>query len=342
VVYTFSRIFYKVIKVTCGVFTFLQDYSLARTSFLLLNKASRQKADLYIAHTLGALPAASKAAIKRNVPFGFDAEDYHSGESTTPSMQRTINLQNKYFPKLSYLTAASPLIAEAYHQLFPQLTPVIINNVFSKRYLLSKFPPYKKGDVLKLFWFSQTIGRERGIEDIIIAIGKSGSEKIQCTLLGDCSDELRSYLLQLAEHNNLKTGQIIFSYPVEPDHIFSIASEHHIGLATETGKDENNKRALSNKIFTYLLSGMAVVASNTPAQEKFMKEYAGIGKVYNTGDTEQLGDIFLSFLNNDHELNNCRSTSIDLASDKLNWENESGKFLSVVQSVIDQKRSSVN
>lgn len=342
IVYNLSRIFYKTVKASCGVFTFLQDYSLARTSFLLLNKAVKQNADLYIAHTLGALPAAVKAASKRKVPCGFDAEDYHSGESATSSMQRTIHIQKKYFRRLTYITAASPLIADAYRQLFPQLAPVVVNNVFSKRFLVTNIQPYTKGDDLKIFWFSQTIGKKRGIEDIIIAIGKSANVNIQCTLLGSCSDDIRSYLLHLADENNVKAGQLSFSGPVDPEQIFKIASEHHIGMATETGKDENNKIALSNKIFTYLLSGMAIVASNTPAQEKFMKEYPGTGKLYKIGDYDGLAKIFLSLLNNENELNNCRSTSLDLADKKLNWENESGKFLSVVRSVINRKKSPVN
>jgi hypothetical protein len=37
-------------------------------------------ADLYVAHNLGALPAALAAARRAGVPAGFDAEDFHSGQ----------------------------------------------------------------------------------------------------------------------------------------------------------------------------------------------------------------------------------------------------------------------
>ena len=331
--YFFSRILHKTIRIS----RFLRHYSLARTSYLLISAAIKQNADLYIAHTLGALPPVSKAAERGKVPLGFDAEDYHSGESATPSLHGTIEIQNKYFPKLNYLTVSSPLIGEAYQQIFPGIKTVVINNVFSRSFLQPGIKLYAKGDVLKIFWFSQTISAKRGIEDVIIAMGKLVNGKVSFSLLGYCADNVRRHLLRTAQENGLNPTQITFLEPVEPSQIFKIAADHHIGMATETGHDENNRIALSNKIFTYILSGLAVVASDTPAQKKFINENSQIGKIYKSGNNEELADIFRYFLEQDAELNNCRKNSISLAAEELNWEKESKKFLSLIDSVLHKK-----
>lgn len=333
--YYVSRVIYKIIKSLSSMVNDLNDYSLARTSYMLVNQAIKQKANIYIAHTLGALPAAVKAATHNKVACGFDAEDYHSGESATPSSQRTKDIQSKYFSRLRYLTVASPLIGEAYRKDFPFVDPILINNVFSKKYLLPDLKLYVSGDTLKIFWFSQTIDKGRGIEDIIYAMGKLHSQKIKFTLLGSCKEEMRHHILKVATENNLRLDQIIFLDPVDPAEIFKIAVDHHIGMATEPGFDENNRRALSNKIFTYLLSGLAVVASDTPAQSQFLKEYPSIGKIYKTGNADGLANIFLHFIENSNEMNMCRQNAIEVADKHLNWENESKKFVSVIKRILD-------
>ena len=333
VIYYSSRIFFKAIKTVGNLFTGLKDFSLSRTSYFLFKKAVMEKADLYIAHNLGALPAAVKAASRTKGLCGFDAEDFHSGESTTGSLTRTIHVEKKYFPKLGYLTTASPLISDAYLQLFPDLQPVVINNVFSRKFLQPNIKIYNKGEVLKLFWFSQTVGTNRGIEDIIIAMAKLAVPNIQFTILGSCSTDMRQSLLELASQNNLDSNQLLFLEPVSPGEIFKIASGHHIGMAAETGHDDNRKRVLTNKIFTYILSGLAIVASNTPAQEMFIKENPNIGRIYQTNNPFDLSKIFYFFLQNYDELNNYRQNAISLADKKLNWEIESQKFLGVIQSL---------
>ena len=96
---------------------------------------------------------------------------------------------------------------------------------------------------------------------MISAIGLIKDQKIELTLLGNISASNKLYFKKLIEKENIKG--VNFLPPVEEKKIFEIASEHHIGLASETGKDLNNNIALSNKIFTYLLAGNAILFSNT-------------------------------------------------------------------------------
>jgi glycosyltransferase involved in cell wall biosynthesis len=311
--------------------------SVSHTHRQLVSAAEKTHADIFIAHNLGALAAAVSVATNKKKFCAFDAEDYHRGQAAKNSRvyKRVLKIEDHFFPRLNYCSAASPLIGEAYKKIYDFLNPVIINNYFSKDFISGNTLQYKTGDILKLIWFSQTIGKNRGIEDIVEAMGKIKNEKIHCTLLGLCSSNTKEYFLDLAAKNRLKKHQLIFMQPVAPDNIFNIASGHHIGLATETGRDENNKLALSNKIFTYLISALAILASDTPAQQQFMNENQQIGYIYKSGNSDKLACFIQKLMDDNSLLNLMRSNSKSLAENRLNFENEKIKLLSTVEKVLN-------
>lgn len=315
------KIFEKLFKL--GLENYAADYASILFCQELTNAAKRCPADLYIAHNLGALPAAIKAAKKYKANTAFDAEDFHRGENVLGSFhwRHTVYLENKYLPQLSYLSTASPLITKEYKQLFSQLSVFTINNVFPLNFL-QPLAFSKSQNTLKLFWFSQTIGPKRGLEDVIKAMGILNNEKIKLHLLGNLSLSSKQYFEQLVEESNIKKEQIEYLLPVEEDKIAEIASTCDIGLALEVPYYLNREICLTNKIFIYLLAGNAIVFSNTKSQEKFLKENIGIGKIYSSGSPEELALIFQFYLNNPDVLLEHRKNSWSLAKDKFNWDNE--------------------
>jgi glycosyltransferase involved in cell wall biosynthesis len=331
--YLFSRISFKFFRSLIKFWpnVFLKKNALNRTSYRLLKKLSSVKADMYIAHGLGVLPAVIRAAKKNKAKAGIDFEDHYSGQWETNSKEYKLYkwVEDNCIPGISYATAASSLIAEKYKQDYPSLSPVVINNVFSKAFLQPALTEYKGGK-LKLFWFSQTVGKGRGIEELIRALGKLDGD-ISCTILGSCGIQEKNELLQYAKKNGLEEGQIIFSEPVSPDKIFAIAGEHHIGLALETEESLNRNICLTNKIFTYLLSGLAVLATDTLAQKQFLQSHPGIGNFYTKGNANELAGLIRGYKNNPVLLQLHRSNALALAAGELNWEQEQKKFLTLIE-----------
>jgi len=133
----------------------------------LKKTASTIPAALYIGHNLGSLPAVLHAGRRWKARIAFDAEDFHRGEEPVNSWHYNIakKIEDQYFPHLNYLTTASPLISARYLELYPSLSPVTVNNVFSKKYLQPVLN--NKKNELKLFWFSQTVGANRRHELIV-------------------------------------------------------------------------------------------------------------------------------------------------------------------------------
>jgi glycosyltransferase involved in cell wall biosynthesis len=139
----------------------------------------------------------------------------------------------------------------------------------------------------------------------------------------------------LAESVGLTHKQLIFLGPIEESQIVQLAAEHHIGLASEPGRDLNNELALSNKIMIYLLAGNALVASKTKAQNDFLKIYNSIGLLYEKESKNDVQKVLRIYLENPELLHQHRNASLQLAKTELNWDIESIKWLNLINHLTD-------
>jgi len=319
----------------CSWFPFLQACRIrmfARVYDELSAAAIQLKADLYIGHNLGTLPVVANAAKKRGVPYAFDAEDFHREESASDAVSNSGKwkrlIEEQYFPGAAYITAASPLIGAEYQKHFPSQKFPVINNVFPKA-LQPPFRDSPKGH-LRLFWFSQTIGTDRGLDDVVGAIQLISDIPVQLTLLGKCSDPLKQYFESKCASPN---HTIRIHDPIEPSQIFTVAAGQDIGLALESGASLNRNIALTNKIFTFLLAGNAVLVSETPAQKNFIQDYPSTGLSYPIGDIQSLAKHLTFFYQNRQALQHARRSAWQLAHDALNWEEEQKKLIQLIESI---------
>ena len=124
--------------------------------------------------------------------------------------------------------------------------------------------------------------------------------------------------------------------PVSPVELISFAAQFDVGLASENNVPLNRDICLTNKLFTYLQSGLAIVASNTTAQQAFIVENPETGKLYDRANPQSLVDILLDYEANREMLLNARKASLKLGRQKLNWENESIKYLSLVNKTLNK------
>ncbi len=316
----------------------LAERAAGRCSFLLLKEALRQPADLYIAHNLAALPVAVLAAKKNKAQCGFDAEDFHRNEISDDPNNFNVRLktflEEKYFPQTDYLTASSLPISELYQKLFPFKKITTILNAFL---IVKEVQPsvIKAGEPLKLFWFSQTIGLNRGLQDAISAIKILENEQIELHLLGFLSERTNSGIQDLITGLRFSKKTVVTFYsPVSSEKLPTFAAQFDVGLALEPGFCKNNDAALSNKIFTYLQAGLAVAASDTVAQKQFLNENPDLGFCYEKGNGQQLANFLKRFIEEPDLLQKTKLAAYQAARSHLNWETESVKFLKVVEKTL--------
>ena len=305
--------------------------AISRVTPYLISAAKSERADLYIAHNVGALPAAVIGANKFGAKAAFDAEDYHRGEFKYLEDKASLHLvaiEDIYLPKCTYVTAASPLIASAYQGLYPTSVFTVILNVFSKCYLQEI--RHHSNEYLTMFWFSQTVGPNRGLETVVKALNLlDKSYKVELYLMGNIVHGFDQLLLSLSD-----TKCIHFLPPVIPDEVFSVASRFDIGLSLERPDFKNRDVCLTNKIFTYILAGNCIIYSDTKAQVEFLEKYPDTGFMFEAGNEQQLSAIIKNLFDDRNELIAAKEASLRLADKELNWENESVKFINLINQTL--------
>ncbi|MDB5594722.1 MAG: hypothetical protein JWM36_1683 [Hyphomicrobiales bacterium] len=304
----------------------------------LRQAALRTPADLYIAHYVAALPAAAAAAARHGARYAFDAEDFHLGD--LPDVPEHAfakaliqGIEGRYLPGCAYVSAASPGIADAYAQTYGLAPPTIVLNVFP----LQDGPGAvtRKGAADRspsVYWFSQTIGPDRGLECAVRAIGHAKSRP-HLYLLGRTAAGYQQRLLDLAEATGCH-DRVHFLPTAPPLQMVRIAARYDIGLASETGNTPSRERALTNKLFTYMLAGLPVVISDTPAQKKFAVGLESCLWLYPRNDAQALADGLDHFLLDAERLAAARSAAWALGQGTYNWDKEKRIILGRIETML--------
>lgn len=299
----------------------------------LVSAGIKEKAHLYIGHNPGALPIVARIAKVTGSIFAFDLEDFHSGELEFQHRNSKLirKIEAKFLSQAKYLSAASPLIADKYTEVYNLMRPPLcLNNTFS----LSKQPVFQKDkpvNPLKLIWFSQKLGRDRGIQDVLLALEELKDIAIYIGLLGQCSSRDAIFFKSFIK-SKLHTIDVL--EPCTETELILQCSRFHIGLALERNTPINRDICLTNKIFTYLLAGNAILASNTKGQTQFIEQYSGIGQIYPIEDIKALANILRKWNEDAESLNAMRRQAWELANTELNWEKEQIKFINQIESVL--------
>jgi glycosyltransferase involved in cell wall biosynthesis len=302
----------------------------------LIRAAQRHPADLYIAHYPAALPAAALAARRHGGLYAFDAEDFHLGdppEDSTYDAQRALTraIESRWLPGAAFVTAASPGIADAYAAAYAIPTPTVVRNMFS----LCQAPagPTPAGtcpESPSIYWFSQTIGPDRGLECAIQAIRLSAARP-HLHLRGQISEHYRHILLDLVRQLGVEQ-HLHFHPPASPTQLETLAAQFDVGLVGETGITPNRRIALVNKLFSYALAGIPALLSDIPAHQAIAAEAGNAVSLYRANDPQSLADAIDRWLIDPGEqLEKARATSYRLGQTLWNWEAEQTALLRRVE-----------
>jgi glycosyltransferase involved in cell wall biosynthesis len=308
----------------------------------LTTAACAVPAELYIAHYVAALPAAAAAAQLHGAALGYDAEDFHAGErandvgaSREITLVRTI--EGRFLPRCLHRTAASPMIAEAYAELYGvELVPVL--NVFPLPEAGDGPEPPRDVDPrrgLSAYWFSQTIGPDRGLQAFIQAMART---RARVTLHVRGSDHWGHGKNLVALAQSLEIGDRVELLPMEsPFRMVEFAGQYDVGLSLEADVSESRRRCLTNKIFTYLLAGRPVVLSDTPAQAALAGDLGQAAALVSLSDPATIADQLDRWALAPEALQAAREAAWQLARTRYNWQVEQRAFLASVTRALEQQ-----
>ncbi|RBQ10000.1 hypothetical protein [Pedobacter miscanthi] len=287
----------------------------------------KEKADLYIAHTIQALPIVQWAAKFNQSKFAFDAEDYHREESTDKRQNQSAKIiEDKYLVNASYISAASPFIGKCYQENFPTKKVITLNNYFEKEN--KKIETNEDQKLIKLVWFSQTIGTNRGLAEFLLKLANFNASEYEVHLRGSCSNETKAEILKdLSDEWRKK----IFFYPQCSSYeLNSWLQKFDVGLALENSVPNNRNLCITNKIFQYLDAGLAIIATATIGQKWVMQQCPSAGFILDQ-------DTDLMNLQNWQKDRKClefaKKAAVLAATHTFNWKFEQKKLIETIKQI---------
>lgn len=309
----------------------VRDHACSRFLRPLSALAAWEGADTIIAHNLQALPAAARAARRLGARLGFDIEDLHSGElPDTPehSSRRALvaAIEARYLPRCDYLTASSPGIADAIAELYGVRRPVVVLNAFPAEHPSRDRASRDRVDPAPaLYWFSQTLGPDRGVEDALHAIAAM-TTPAHLYLRGAVSGDYRSRLLQHARQLGC-ADRVHLLDVVPPSELVARSAEHDVGLALEQPLTRNRDLCVTNKLFTYMLAGLAIAATDTTGQRSLLDGMDAGAFLYPAGDAAVLARRLDELLGSGERLAIAKAKASAAGVGRFSWEHESAKLI---------------
>lgn len=263
--------------------------AIGRTHDELMDAILRDPGDLIYGGTRGAIAAVVEASRSAGVPCGVDFEDFHCGEDDPEGDGRVRNalsagIMREALSHAACVTAGSAAIADACESTFGR-RPVPIHNVFALPPAPRRQPPH---GAPRLYWFSQTIGPGRGIEDVIDAAGRAGIPA-ELHLRGVVDPEYAVALKHRAWTHARRLSLSIHD-PAPPDRMVDLCAAYDAGISVEPDWIPNRALCLPNKALVYPLAGLALVLTATVGQAPLAADTHGYAVTYRPGDVDALAD----------------------------------------------------
>jgi glycosyltransferase involved in cell wall biosynthesis len=253
-------------------------------------------ADVYIAHNIDMLLPAVHASECNGALLIFDAMEYYSdmGDGQTSRESTIIRaIERRNLKKCALTLASSPQLAEALAKAYEIPAPLALYNT----------PPLvaeihrRDGEGLQLYWRNSVLGLgQRGLDDALLAVAILRDDGISLHLRGrfgaDAGASLRARIVELGIQ-----GNVFIHAPHGPDEAVAAASQYDVGLCLERPGIRNHELTVSNKLFDYMMGGLAVISSDLPGL-RYVVEQSGAGLCYRPGSPEDLAKKCEIFIRN--------------------------------------------
>lgn len=296
-----------------------------------LKQLKQEQADFYLGHQEMGM-ALAKALIENGHQVAFDFEDWHSKDLLPKDrlfrpIQLLEQLEKFLLDNAVYCYTTSEVMARAmseYHQT--RISEVIYNSFFSSQRegMDGIQKDMRHHDTPSVYWFSQVIGRGRGLEllfDSLVFV----KIPFQLHLRGKISEDYRKEL----KSNTPVHIELYFHDLVPPEELISRIAEHDLGIAFEESLPESRNYTITNKVFHYFQSGIPILATETEGQiEIFRKAPKAIIVVQR--NPKAIAEELDAILTDVKRLKQSRDASWTAGEDIFSFENQANHLLGML------------
>jgi glycosyltransferase involved in cell wall biosynthesis len=304
----------------------------------LLRAARALRADFYIVHYESALWVGSKL-LQAGQRVGIDLEDWYS-EDLLPENRKERplkllrSLEATLLQKGVYSSCPSAAMSSALAAEYQCRPPSVIYNAFpwsDRQSLDGQQKDRRDRSLPSIHWYSQTLGRGRGLEDLLAAL-PFVEHRAEIHLRGKLSRGFEEWLRSQVPDSWQKN---LFVHDlVSNEELLSRIAEHDIGFAGEMKYCRSRDLTVTNKMLHYLLAGLAVVASDTSGQLEIARQVPQGVRTYPSGNPPALAAELNRLLASQEELRSAKATALAAAERTFSWERQAPMLVSHFQKAL--------
>ncbi|MCP4367642.1 MAG: glycosyltransferase family 4 protein [Deltaproteobacteria bacterium] len=302
-------------------------------NFLQLNlrliiRYYRLDVKLYYPNDIDVAVAAAVLAWIHKKPLLYETHEFHVDQSAAhPAWYRRVimALEGWVAKRSTNMIVVGNCIAQAIRRQYQLDTqPVVIKNC----------PPFqqvtKSSDIelpFKLLYHG-VYQPKRGLEQVILAMHHIDEAHLY----------LRGYGYWEKPLHNLVTAEdledrVTFFPPVPMQTLVTEAAPFDVGVGAFQGVNLSSRYCLPNKVFEYMMAGLALAVSDLPELHRVVDDY-GVGVTFDPADPEDIARKINSMLDNPDVLHQMQRRSLKAAREVFNFEAEGKKLQKIVEDII--------
>ncbi len=286
-----------------------------RTIQLVRAGARHGPVDVVHANDLGTLPAGFLLARQWAARLVYDAHELYSEfEAPSPPLTRrlTLGLERTLARRAgSIVTVSDGMARELAPRLRLRTAPLVVMNT-----------PARADEPLRRFEdgplravYQGRLGPGRPLEDLLAAVPDAGVELTLRIPLAEVA------ALEAAVWARGLTDRVHEREPVAPTDVLAALREFEVGVIFDRPLSRNSELTLPNKLFEYLMAGLAVVVPRLDSIGPLV-EHERVGIVFEPGRPDELARALAELAGDRPRLLELRERALELARSRLNAEVE--------------------
>jgi glycosyltransferase involved in cell wall biosynthesis len=319
-----------------GVRKWEAEYWRLNSSFDAIYQIARQhRCDVWLANDWSAFPIARKIALEQGATLFYDTHELASDEY--PERWRwwlfqrplVMAIEGACIRDAQLVSCVSEGIANRLKINYElPVRPMVVRN--TPRYESIAFRP--TGETIEVLYHG-LVSPGRGLEACIRSVPKWRPE-FRLTIRGPASSEYRATLERLRAELGV-SDRVDFASPVPMIDLVREAARFDVGLFALPGYSRHNQYALPNKLFEYVMAGLALCISDLPEMTRIVRDYdlgVLVAKVKPSAIAAAVNEL------DQVKIDRHKKRALDAARE-LNWETEGARLVASADAALAQATS---
>lgn len=298
----------------------------------LARLAATYRPDVVHANDLDTLLAGLILKLQFGIPLVYDAHEIYPEQF--PENERSPTWHSFYTAleqALILRTDARMTVCDSlgdyFQRRYASAPFVTVRNTPSIRFLVPEDVLLRRNQPVRLLYHG-ALFKHRGLEQLIESARYLRSARIVLRGFGDHTTALQELATRLEVGDRVE-----FAPAVAVDDLVAKASESDIGLNPFPSACLNTEYALPNKVFEYMMGGLAVVSSNL-IELRRLTQALDIGRLFRSLDPREMAEDLEALAAAPDQVREYRRNAHRQARETYHWEHEQQRLMALYRALL--------